>query len=333
MVDMRKKLSQNPDQDSAWKELLDAYLPAFIKFFFPPIYPEIDWKQGYEARDKDLAKILAADTSGRLLADKLFKVWLMEGQEIWLLIHIEIQVQGSQKFNRRVFVYNYCLMNAHGVEVVSLAVLTGEQPGQSGNFRTERWGCSHDFQFPAVRIIDYRDRWDELEKSDNPFAAAVKAQLKALETKSDVEQRYQWKQKLIFDLYHRGYTRHEITNLFRFIEWVVKIPDELQTKLEDKIYKYEVRNNMPYLSNMERRAIERGTQQGLEIGLQQGLQQGILSNVTLIWRTKFGTLPRTVKAQFAKLTPEQCQILTTKLITDTTKAEIINWLNTQSPSQ
>jgi hypothetical protein len=330
---MRKKLRQSTDQDSAWKELLDAYLPAFIKFFFPEIYPEINWQRGYEAQDKELAQIHPNDLMGRLLADKLFKVWLLNGQEIWLLIHIEIQVQASQKFNRRVFVYNYRLMNAHGVEVVSLAVLTGEQPGQSGKFRTERWGCSHDFQFPAVRIIDYRDRWDELEKSDNPFAAAVKAQLKALETKGDVEQRYQWKQKLIFDLYHRGFTRHEITNLFRFIEWVVKIPDDLQTKLEDEIYKYEVRNNMPYLSNMERRAIERGTQKGLEIGLQQGLQQGILSNITLIWETKFGAVSRTVKSQLSKLSSEQCQTLTTKLIADTTKSELINWLKTQSPSQ
>lgn len=134
---MKKKLSQSSDQDSAWKELLDAYLPAFIKFFFPPIYPEIDWKRGYEARDKDLAQILPTDSTGRLLADKLFKVWLLEGQEIWLLIHIEIQAQASQKFNRRVFVYNYRLMNAHGVEVVSLAVLTGEQPGQTGKFITQ----------------------------------------------------------------------------------------------------------------------------------------------------------------------------------------------------
>ena len=46
---MRKEPRQGTDQDSAWKELLDAYLPAFIKFFFSEIYPEINWQRGYEA--------------------------------------------------------------------------------------------------------------------------------------------------------------------------------------------------------------------------------------------------------------------------------------------
>lgn len=181
------------DQDSAWKEMLDAYLPAFLQFFFPQIYPAIDWSRGYEPQDKELAKIRPDDFTGKLLADKLFKVWLKEGQEIWLLIHIEIQVRSSRKFNRRVFVYNYRLMNAQGVEVVSLVVLTGENPGRTGQYQSERWGCSHDFRFPSVRLLDYRSRWGELEASDNPFAIAVKVQLRAMETKGNDAQRYQWK--------------------------------------------------------------------------------------------------------------------------------------------
>jgi hypothetical protein len=37
-----KKLA---DQDSAWKEMLDKFLPAFLEFFFPQIYPEINWQR------------------------------------------------------------------------------------------------------------------------------------------------------------------------------------------------------------------------------------------------------------------------------------------------
>lgn len=168
-----------------------------------------------------------------------------------------------------------------------------------------------------------------MEASDNPFAAAIKAQLKAMETKGDDEQRYQWKQKLIFDLYHRGYERQQIINLFRFIEWVVKIPAELQTKLEDEIYEFEVKKRMPFLSNMELRAIDRGMQQGLEQGEQKGLQKGLLQTVSLIWETKFGALSRPVRSHLNKLSPEQFQALTTTLLTDKPKAEVMAWLKAQ----
>ena len=94
--------------------MLDAYLPSFLQFFFPQIYPEIEWTRGYEPRDKELAQVRPTDFTGKLLADKLFKVWLLGGQEIWLLIHVEVQVRSSRKFNQRVFVYNYRLMNANG---------------------------------------------------------------------------------------------------------------------------------------------------------------------------------------------------------------------------
>lgn len=31
------------DYDSPWKEVLELFLPAFIEFFFPAAYQEIDW--------------------------------------------------------------------------------------------------------------------------------------------------------------------------------------------------------------------------------------------------------------------------------------------------
>lgn len=238
---------------------------------------------------------------------------MLGGQEIWLLIHIEVQVRSSRKFNQRVFVYNYRLMNANGVDVVSLVVLTGEQPGQTGRFQMERWGCSHDFKFPAVRIIDYRSRWEELDSSNNPFAVAVKAQLKAMETKGDDEQRYEWKRRLIFDLYRRGYNRNEIINLFRFMDWVVKIPNEMQVKLDDEIYNYELRNAMPYVTNIERRAEQRG----------------MMNAVALIWENKFGAMSAPVKSRLMSLSTEQFQVLTTTLLADKPKTEVMAWLKAQ----
>ena len=47
------------------------------------------------------------------------------------------------------------------------------------------WGCSVDFRFPMVKLID-RDTpeaWPALEAIDNPFALVVMAQIRAKATK------------------------------------------------------------------------------------------------------------------------------------------------------
>ncbi|MGH9843683.1 MAG: hypothetical protein ACREEM_33525 [Blastocatellia bacterium] len=97
------------DQDSAWKEMLDEYLPAFLRFFFPAVHEEIDWTRGYESLDKELAENRPAGSAGKLLADKLFKVWLKSGRPAWLLIHIEVQGRAGRVFDKRVFFYNFRL--------------------------------------------------------------------------------------------------------------------------------------------------------------------------------------------------------------------------------
>ncbi|CCI04735.1 hypothetical protein MICAC_5930021 [Microcystis aeruginosa PCC 9443] len=40
-------------------------------------------------------------------ADKLYKVWLLSGEEVWILIHIEIQSQWEENFPQRMYIYNY----------------------------------------------------------------------------------------------------------------------------------------------------------------------------------------------------------------------------------
>ena len=81
------------DYDSPWKEALERYLPAFLELFFPEAYREICWGAGYEFLDKELQQVVRDAELGRRLADKLVKVWRNNGEEVWVLIHIEVQGQ------------------------------------------------------------------------------------------------------------------------------------------------------------------------------------------------------------------------------------------------
>src|SRR5580765_7437400 len=93
------------DLDSPWKEALEQFLPQFLAYFFPAIHEGLDWSRGFESLDKELHQIIVDAKVGKRLADKLFKVWRIDGNEAWLLIHIEIQGKREKKFAERMFQY------------------------------------------------------------------------------------------------------------------------------------------------------------------------------------------------------------------------------------
>jgi len=79
-------LAQNDDYDSPWKEILGEYFEQFMRFFFPKIAEEIDWKKGYEAADKELLQIVREAETTKRFADRLFRVWKKTGDEAWVRI-------------------------------------------------------------------------------------------------------------------------------------------------------------------------------------------------------------------------------------------------------
>jgi hypothetical protein len=97
------------EYDSPWKEALESFFRDFLAFFFARVHAAVDWSRGYEALDKELLQIVRDAAVGRRFADKLFKVWLLNGQEAWILIHVEVQSQRDDGFAERMFVYHYRL--------------------------------------------------------------------------------------------------------------------------------------------------------------------------------------------------------------------------------
>ena len=80
--------SPRADRDSPWKDILRQYFQEAISFFFPQTASQIDWSQPYEFLDKEFQQIAPDAEIGKRYADLLVKVWLRQGQELWLLVHI-----------------------------------------------------------------------------------------------------------------------------------------------------------------------------------------------------------------------------------------------------
>ena len=115
-----------PDYDSPWKEILDAYFDDFVAFFFPAAYAAINWDRGVEFLDKELQKITADAALGRRYVDKLVKVWLNSGEELWVMIHVEVQGNRETGFEERIFVYNRRVFERYNAPVASLVMSVWE---------------------------------------------------------------------------------------------------------------------------------------------------------------------------------------------------------------
>jgi hypothetical protein len=88
-----KEMNPRADNDFAWKTILKALLKDFMEFFWYEAYQDIDWLRPYELLEQELLAIVDTEENGKRCVDKLFKVFLKNGQEQWVLLHIEIQLR------------------------------------------------------------------------------------------------------------------------------------------------------------------------------------------------------------------------------------------------
>ena len=270
------------DYDTPWKQALESYFEDFLAFFFPQAHQDIAWEQGYETLDKELQEIVRDAKTGKRFADQLVKVFLTDGEEKWLLIHIEVQSQSQADFAKRMYIYHHRIFDRYNQKVVSMAVLADERESwRPQEFGYSLWGMTSYLRFPIIKLLDYQPRWSELEASNNPFAFVVMAHLKTKATTKKPQERFRGKITLAKMLYQGGYTEIQVGDLFRFLDWIMVLPEELEDNYEEQIDLYEEERKMPYLSRRERVSEQKGRREG-------ALENAYQTLVTII-ETKFTT--------------------------------------------
>jgi Putative transposase, YhgA-like len=268
-------VNENPQTefDSPWKQILQLYFEEFMLFFFPQAHSEIDWTQKPEFLDQELQQVVRDAELGERLADKLVKIYRTDGEESWILVHLEIQSQEESNFAARMFTYNYRIYDRYKRSVASLAVLGDERSNWRPNqFGYNLFGCTIEFTFPIVKLLDYQQRQSELEASRNPLATVVMAHLKAMETRNDRIERKQQKLVLVRRLYEQGLRREDVINLFGFIDWMMTLPAQLEEEFWQEYRDFEESLSMQYITSVERFGIEKGKLEALLKGIALGLK-------------------------------------------------------------
>jgi len=306
---------ERDDYDSPWKDILELYFAEFMAFFFPAAHADIDWSRGYESLDAELQQIVRDAELGKRWADKLMQVYRRTGEALIVLIHLEIQGQVERNFPQRMYVYNYRLFDKYDRPIVSLAVLGDDDPNwRPSVYQTELWGCETGIRFPIVKLTDYEPRWAELEQDRNPFAVMVMAHLRTWVTKRDPTARLASKMALVRSLYERGYERQRILELFRFVDWLLYLPAEWESRFHEQLQAYEATMSTPYITGIERQGIEKGFQQGIEVHARASLRR--------LLTQRFGPLPPTIEQRIEQADRTQLDAWLDQVITAPSLASI-----------
>jgi hypothetical protein len=229
------------DFDSNWKFLIIKYFYPFIDFFLPELYADLDTSRPPVFLDNELQTIWRSMKTGMKMTDKLVRVWLKNGEERLVLVHIEIQARFETLFSKRMFTMSYRILDKNQVHPVALAVFVDTPvPSEYNCYEDAIYGTKTRYEYNAYKIIDQIEA-ELLKREDNLFSLVVLANLRTIQTKAKDKTE---KEKAAFDrllfkkhLYNlvieRNFEPEVYFDLLHFIEYLMVLPEQLAIEYDN----------------------------------------------------------------------------------------------------
>lgn len=259
--------------DALWKGAVEDFFPEFLHFFFPELIDQIDFSRGFMFMDKEIADIyLSEEMKHAKFVDKLIGVYLRSGEELWFLIHLEVQGYDQQVFPSRMFRFFYRLRDKYRRDVLSMAIyLDKRRPGNAAPYVYQYNGTHLSFDYKRYYIGD--QDLSVLQKSDNPFALIIQTAYIALQKVKEIKL-YDIKLDLVKHLFTSGLPKEKIKNLLEFINLYLPFKTrEINIKFVEEINSLTTtkESSMGILEISREIAFEEGMEAGIEKGLGQGI--------------------------------------------------------------
>lgn len=297
-------MSQRANYDSPWKTIVEQHFGECLAFYFPDLYCAIDWLVAPIFLEQELQKIRGDSDVGLRRVDKLVDVQLKSGENIWLLIHIEIQRKPDDRFAERMFIYHYRIFERFHRHPVSLAILTDRKVDwHPKRYEHAQFGSKLQLDFATAKLLDYKDE-AALLASSNPFALVTLAQLAENKAGKRINRRYATKLRLMRLLFAQGYSKEAIRNLLIFIDWILQLPKALEVQLKLTLAETSGEKVMQYIPSWERYAKEAGFEEGLERGRERGREEGLILAITTILEARFDEIPKPIELTIQELDEE-----------------------------
>lgn len=248
--------------DILWKLFMDEVFDDLLRFIYPDASLVYDMDRGFEFLEKELAEMYpepdkASDTR---FADKLVKVFHRDGEEEWVLIHVEIQGDTSNRkeFSERMFRYFYRILDRYKRPVSAIAVFTGRDGRKMPcRFEYDYRKTRLIYEYHTLSILDCSD--EELENSSNPFAQVVLAAKTALlEEKIPAEELLRRKMLIASRLLRKGFQVKKLIAIMKFLEnYILFEEPEMNRIFTEQIYKPNIKDIMGIDEYIEMEATEK----------------------------------------------------------------------------
>jgi flagellar biosynthesis/type III secretory pathway protein FliH len=124
-------------------------------------------------------------------------------------------------------------------------------------------------------------------------------------------------------MYERGYNKVDILELFRVIDWILRLPAALETEFLLELNTFEKAQQMPYIISVERIGIQKGLEQGRELGREEGIRLGEASIFQRLVDLKFGTMDDATSQRIQSASQEDLERWSERILTAGSLEELL----------
>lgn len=250
--------------DLLWKALLEDIFDDFLLFFFKDEAKRFDLARGFEFLDKELDQLFPSQEEGGRLrfVDKLVKVFSVEGEEKWILVHVEVQGYTDPDFGKRMFTYFYRILDKYNRPLTSIAIFTDTNRNYCpNNYHYSFMGVENTFSYNVYKVID-QDA-EELNNNNNPFALVILTVLLALQRGRQVEEELlPLKTNIARALYKKAIPAKKVNAIITFLRYYVHFEKpENSSKFEEAISLITDKNKA---MGIEEFVVQRAEKKGFE---------------------------------------------------------------------
>ena len=229
------------DLDGNIKEAIEQLFEDWIEFFFPEMYPKVDFSKKPVSLQQEFQNIITFPSGNKKIVDKLFEVTMKSvlktvksGTETKIktikeiiLVHVEAETSPKSAFVRRMFLYAAVAIAKHNRVLTALVMYTGKRvPKRRNAFEMSCYGTSLYYAFNAYVVAEQDE--EALIESNNIFALIILAIKYVIDSPNDYAKRFAFKKKLFELLLERNYPYEKRRILMTFVKEIMKLPTALE---------------------------------------------------------------------------------------------------------
>ncbi|PDV98170.1 DUF4351 domain-containing protein [Candidatus Chloroploca asiatica] len=315
------------DFDGAWKYALDHYVAPLLELLFPEVWRTVDWRQPVIFRDTELQQLDPDVNRGKHRIDKLVQVQALDGTPRTIFMHLEVQSQRDPTFAERMFCYHAQIFVRERHPVISLAVLSDDQPGwHPRSFGYAEAGCVVRLDFPTVKLLELDLAM--LEASRNPIAMVILIHRDAQATRGQPEERLRRKLARFRSFFRYGYGAADMRRLYRILDQLLRLDPSMHATVRAtmRLIEQEETQMDTFVTSIEELAFAEGLEQGIEQGIEQGRHQTLQEVVLRQLARQCGSLSEQVQHQLLALSPAHLLELSETLLDFTSLDDLQAWL-------